>query len=193
MRPTRPAADADAAVRGPPGGPSTPTDWGRGPGAARAALPCDSSRPRLDADFEILREITIAEAGAPRMWTDGPQLRIPVDGPRLPGSSCSRPTNGPAISAWPRRLGLPTARRVHREPAGVVAAITPWNFPNQINLAKLGPALAAGCTVVLKTGPRTPRGPARKLGRIVATQTDIPPGVVNVLTLRAGPGGPESS
>ncbi len=34
----------------------------------------------LEEDFEVLREITIAEAGVPRMWTDGPQLRIPVDG-----------------------------------------------------------------------------------------------------------------
>ena len=63
----------------------------------------------------------------------------------------------------------------------MVAAITPWNFPNQINLAKLGPALAAGCTVVLKPAPQTPWTGA-ELGRLVATQTDIPPGVVNVLT-----------
>ena len=63
----------------------------------------------------------------------------------------------------------------------MVAAITPWNFPNQINLAKLGPALAAGCTVVLKPAPQTPWTGA-ELGRLIATQTDIPPGVVNVLT-----------
>jgi aldehyde dehydrogenase (NAD+) len=70
---------------------------------------------------------------------------------------------------------------VLREPAGVVAAITPWNFPNQINLAKLGPALAAGCTVVLKPAPDTPWTGA-ELGRIIATRTDIPAGVVNVIT-----------
>ena len=63
----------------------------------------------------------------------------------------------------------------------MVAAITPWNFPNQINLAKLGPALAAGCTVVLKPAPDTP-WTAAELGRVIATQTDIPAGVVNVLT-----------
>ncbi|HEY3902908.1 MAG TPA: aldehyde dehydrogenase family protein, partial [Streptosporangiaceae bacterium] len=64
---------------------------------------------------------------------------------------------------------------------GVVAAITPWNFPNQITLAKLGPALAAGCTVVLKPAPDTPWTGA-ELGRLVAEHTDIPAGVVNVVT-----------
>jgi len=78
-------------------------------------------------------------------------------------------------------MGIPTRRTVLREPIGVVAAITPWNFPNQINLAKLGPALAAGCTVVLKPAPDTP-WTAAELGRLIAEHTDIPPGVVNVIT-----------
>jgi aldehyde dehydrogenase (NAD+) len=134
----------------------------------------------LDEDFEILREITIAEAGAPRMWTDGPQLRIPVDGldyliDLLASYEWERDL-GPA-----RPMGMPTNRQLYREPAGVVAAITPWNFPNQINLAKVGPALAAGCTVVLKPAPDTPWTGA-ELGRLIAEKTDIPAGVVNVLT-----------
>jgi aldehyde dehydrogenase (NAD+) len=62
----------------------------------------------------------------------------------------------------------------------VVGAITPWNVPHQINLAKLGPALAAGNTVVLKPAPDTPWC-ATVLGRLVAEETDIPPGVVNVV------------
>ena len=53
-------------------------------------------------------------------------------------------------------MGIPSRRTVRREPVGVVAAITPWNVPTQINLAKVGPALAAGCTVVLKPAPDTP-------------------------------------
>jgi len=64
---------------------------------------------------------------------------------------------------------------------GVVGAITPWNFPHQINLAKLGPALAAGNTVVLKPAPDTPWC-ASVLGSIIAEETDIPAGVVNVVT-----------
>jgi len=57
----------------------------------------------------------------------------------------------------------------------VVGAITPWNFPLNLNLAKLGPALAAGNTVVLKPAPDTPWS-ATVLGRIIAEETDIPPG-----------------
>ena len=77
-------------------------------------------------------------------------------------------------------LGMPARRWICREPAGVVAAITPWNVPHQINLAKLGPALAAGNTVILKPAPDTPWC-ATVLGRLIAEETDIPPGVVNVL------------
>jgi aldehyde dehydrogenase (NAD+) len=134
----------------------------------------------LDKDFEVLREITIAEAGVPRMWTDGPQLRTPIDGLDYLVTLLEQ-------YEWQQDLGtatpmgIPTNRSLCREPAGVVAAITPWNFPNQINLAKVGPALAAGCTVVLKPAPDTPWTGA-ELGRIIATKTHIPAGVVNVLT-----------
>ena len=72
-------------------------------------------------------------------------------------------------------------RWVRREAAGVVGAITPWNVPHQINLAKVGPALAAGCTVVLKPAPDTPWC-ASVLGRLAAEETDIPAGVLNVVT-----------
>lgn len=81
-------------------------------------------------------------------------------------------------------MGIPSRRTVRREPIGVVAAITPWNVPTQINLAKVGPALAAGCTVVLKPAPDTP-WVAAELGRLVAEHTDIPAGVFNVVTPRS--------
>ena len=54
-------------------------------------------------------------------------------------------------------MGIPSHRWIEKEPVGVVGAITAWNFPHQLNLAKLAPALAAGNTVVLK-GRRPPRG-----------------------------------
>jgi aldehyde dehydrogenase (NAD+) len=134
----------------------------------------------LDDDFEALAQITVAEAGVPVVWTDGPQLRMPIDGlDYLAGLVESYEWERDLGVAEP--MGLPNRRRVFREPAGVVAAITPWNFPNQINLAKLGPALAAGCTVVLKPAPDTPWTGA-ELGRLIATRTDVPPGVVNVIT-----------
>ena len=70
---------------------------------------------------------------------------------------------------------------VIKEPVGVVAAITPWNFPHQINLAKIGPALAAGNTLVLKPAPDTPWA-AAVLGELITEHTDFPPGVVNIVT-----------
>jgi aldehyde dehydrogenase (NAD+) len=78
-------------------------------------------------------------------------------------------------------MRVPSKRLLWREAAGVVAAITPWNFPLQINIAKIAPALAAGCTVILKAAPETP-WTATFIGRIAAEQTDLPPGVLNVLT-----------
>jgi aldehyde dehydrogenase (NAD+) len=80
-----------------------------------------------------------------------------------------------------RHMGVPSKRLLWREAAGVVAAITPWNFPFQINIAKIAPALAAGCSVILKAAPETP-WTATFIGRIAAEQTDMPPGVLNVLT-----------
>ena len=56
----------------------------------------------------------------------------------------------------------------------MVAAITPWNFPTQINLAKVGPALAAGNTVVLKPAPDTPGWPASSAGWPPSTPTCRP-------------------
>lgn len=67
-----------------------------------------------------------------------------------------------------------------REPVGVVAAIIPWNFPLKMAVWKLGPALAAGCTVVLKPSPETPCT-AFELARI-CREAGIPKGVVNVIT-----------
>ncbi len=72
-------------------------------------------------------------------------------------------------------------RWVEKEAAGVVAAIIAYNYPNQLALAKLGPALAAGCTVVLKGAPDTPLV-TLALGELIANHTDIPAGVVNVIS-----------
>jgi aldehyde dehydrogenase (NAD+) len=77
-------------------------------------------------------------------------------------------------------MGMVSRRVIRREAAGVVGAITPWNFPLYLNLCKLGPALAAGCTLVLKPPPDTPWS-ATTLGRLIAEHTDIPAGVVNVV------------
>ena len=72
-------------------------------------------------------------------------------------------------------MGIKTHRTIAKEAVGVVGAITPWNFPHQINLAKLGPALAAGNTVVLKPAPDTPWC-AAALGELIAEAHRHPAG-----------------
>ena len=129
---------------------------------------------------EEIRATTVAEVGCPVALTHGPQLDMAVGILEWSADMAER-------YEWTQDLGEGTAfgmrshRYVHREAVGVVGAITPWNYPHQINLAKLGPALAAGNTVVLKPAPDTPWS-ALTLGRLVAEETDIPPGVVNVVT-----------
>jgi acyl-CoA reductase-like NAD-dependent aldehyde dehydrogenase len=67
-----------------------------------------------------------------------------------------------------------------REPVGVVGAIVPWNFPLLLTSWKVAPALAAGCTIVLKPAPATPLT-AIELGKI-ALEAGLPEGVLNILT-----------
>lgn len=72
-----------------------------------------------------------------------------------------------------------TAITVTHEPVGVVAAICPWNFPVGMVLRKIAPALAVGCTVVLKPAPETPLC-ALAIAR-AAVEAGLPPGVLNIL------------
>ena len=67
-----------------------------------------------------------------------------------------------------------------REPIGVVGQIVPWNFPLAMAVAKVAPALAVGCTVVLKPAEQTPLSTVR-LGELIL-QAGFPPGVVNIVT-----------
>ncbi|MDO6749227.1 aldehyde dehydrogenase family protein, partial [Gilvimarinus sp. 1_MG-2023] len=69
---------------------------------------------------------------------------------------------------------------VVKQPIGVVAAITPWNFPCAIITRKCGPALAAGCSFIVKPAPDTPFS-ALALAAL-AQQAGIPDGVFNVVT-----------
>jgi len=78
---------------------------------------------------------------------------------------------------------------VVREPVGVVACITPWNFPNAMLTRKIGPALASGCTVVCKPANATPLS-ALAIAEL-ADRAGIPPGVVNVLAGRTAEIGAE--
>ncbi|MBV9320412.1 MAG: aldehyde dehydrogenase [Mycobacterium sp.] len=154
------------------------TDWSRN---IELRVRCVRQlRDALREHVEELREITIAEVGAPRMLTASAQLEGPVDDLAFSADTAeSYQWSKDLGEASP--LGIPSRRTIIREAVGVVGAITPWNFPHQINLAKLGPALAAGNTVVLKPAPDTPWC-AAVLGEIIVEHTDFPPGVVNIVT-----------
>ena len=134
----------------------------------------------LRDNADELRELAIAEVGAPRMLTSMAQF----DGPVEDLSFCADTAES---YQWTtdfgiaEPMGIKTRRTIAREAIGVVGANTPWNFPNQINLAKIGPALAAGNTVVLKPAPDTPWS-AAVLGELILEHTDIPAGVVNIVT-----------
>jgi aldehyde dehydrogenase (NAD+) len=128
---------------------------------------------------EELRAIVVAEAGSPVLLTYAVQCDIYVDAmpywAELAASyEYERPMRDIAF------MGQPQRRRLRREATGVVGAITPWNFPVYLNLCKLGPALAAGNSIVIKPAPDTPWS-ATNLGRIIAEHTDIPAGIVNVV------------
>ncbi|MGH6631379.1 MAG: aldehyde dehydrogenase family protein, partial [Burkholderiales bacterium] len=78
---------------------------------------------------------------------------------------------------------------VIKQPIGVCAAVTPWNFPNAMITRKAGPALAAGCTMVIKPASMTPYS-ALALCEL-AERAGIPKGVLSVVTGTAGPIGKE--
>jgi acyl-CoA reductase-like NAD-dependent aldehyde dehydrogenase len=92
------------------------------------------------------------------------------------------------FAGWPTKIEgsvLPVSAPnmlcyTRREAVGVCAQIVPWNFPLLMTAWKLGPALAAGCTIVLKPAEQTPLS-ALRLGEL-ALEVGFPPGVLNVLT-----------
>ncbi len=137
----------------------------------------------LTEEAEEFKALTTAEVGMPGFMMTAAGFDVPVEGLRWVTDLLeSYEFETDLGEAQP--MGIPTRRTVRREPVGVVAAISPWNVPTQINLAKIGPALAAGCTVVLKPAPDTP-WIAAELGRLVAERTDMPAGVLNVVTPRS--------
>jgi phenylacetaldehyde dehydrogenase len=94
---------------------------------------------------------------------------------------------GKIIGETPNSMGPNRHIYTLKEPVGVVGAITPWNFPFPIEVAKIAPALAAGCTVVLKPAELTPLT-AIKLAELVE-QVGFPAGVINIITGYGDPAG----
>lgn len=143
-------------------------------GRILGAMADELSRRRAE-----LVELNIAEAGSTRMLAEILQVGVPIDHfadmahrvlPQFAFEEPVAPILGNGIGQ-----GV-----VVREPYGVAALITAFNFPFLLNLAKVGPALAAGCTAVLKSSPYTPLE-ALVLGE-VAEAAGLPPGVLNVVT-----------
>lgn len=136
----------------------------------------------LEKEMPELKKIVAAETGSPMgiCGQTGPQCEVPIS---FINTSVEMLKN----YKWSRDIGignvlnLKSKRLIEKEAIGVVACITPWNVPLQINLAKAVPALAAGCTVILKAAPDTPWS-ATMLGYVVEKYTDIPAGVFNVIT-----------
>jgi aldehyde dehydrogenase (NAD+) len=136
----------------------------------------------LEGEREEFREELILEVGCPRMTTQGPQLDGPLEGAlRFPTTLIDEFQWETELPDAPFMGGALNARRIWKEPVGVVGAIVPWNFPVEVTLNKVGQALATGNTMILKPAPDTPWN-ATRLGRLVAEKTDIPAGVFNVVT-----------
>jgi aldehyde dehydrogenase (NAD+) len=127
-----------------------------------------------------LAALTIAEVGATEALCQGAQLDQPIAIVRYYADLLKTYSMTEDLGNIESR-GMQHHRWVEKEAGGVVAAIIAYNYPNQLALAKLAPALAAGCTVVLKSAPDTPLI-TLALGELIAEHTDIPAGVVNVLS-----------
>jgi acyl-CoA reductase-like NAD-dependent aldehyde dehydrogenase len=134
----------------------------------------------LEAHAAELRELIVAQTGSVGFLTDYVQAGGSI------GMFRANATITEHVFEW-IEAGAPTAgpnvmsgSALFREPVGVVSAITPFNFPFMLNVVKVAPALAAGCTVVLKPHPWTPLD-AFMIAQ-AAEEAGIPPGVLNVIT-----------
>jgi succinate-semialdehyde dehydrogenase/glutarate-semialdehyde dehydrogenase len=148
-------------------------DWRKKTNAERAAL-LEAWHGLMLAHLEDLALILTTEQGKPLDEARG-EIRYGASFVKWFAEEARR-INGHTIPA-------PTGDRriiVLKEPVGVCGIITPWNFPNAMITRKVAPALAAGCTVVIKPSEFTPYS-ALALG-VLAERAGIPAGVINIVT-----------
>jgi aldehyde dehydrogenase (NAD+) len=134
----------------------------------------------LDERHDHLKELVMAETGSIGVLADMIQVRGTIDIAQWVAEVmelCVRWTEVSPPVGGPKGM---SGHAVVREPVGVVSAITPFNFPFFLNIVKVVPALAAGCTVVLKPHPWTPLD-AYEIAK-AAEEAELPPGVLNVIT-----------
>ncbi len=165
------AADVDAAVaaarRAFDDGP-----WPRMAPKDRAAV-VKKVADLINAEMQGLAELISAEVGSPVSWGTVAQVMAPA---MILDYYASMASSFPFDQA---RQGLMGEVLVVKEPVGVVGAITPWNVPMFLAAAKLGPALVAGCTVVLKPAPESPLD-ANRLAELFM-EAGLPEGVLSVV------------
>ncbi|WP_428643155.1 NAD-dependent succinate-semialdehyde dehydrogenase [Roseibium sp.] len=131
---------------------------------------CDVIMDRID-DLAVL---LTTEMGKPLAEAKG-EIALGVKYIRFFAEEGKRIYGDTIPSPWPDRRILVT-----KEPVGVVGSITPWNFPNSMIARKLGAALAAGCTMVMKPAEFTPY--SALIYGVMADEAGLPKGVVNIVT-----------
>ncbi|MEU7149772.1 aldehyde dehydrogenase family protein [Streptomyces sp. NPDC045470] len=162
------AQDVDTAVRA---ARAALPGWARTAPAERAAR-LTALRDQLAGRAQEIAETITAELGAPLAFSKAVQAAVPV---MVAGSYAELA----ASYAFEEKIGTST---VLHEPVGVVGAITPWNYPLHQIVAKVAPALAAGCTVVLKPAEDTPL--TAQLFAECVDAAGVPAGVFNLVTGR---------
>ncbi|MEU2356880.1 aldehyde dehydrogenase family protein [Streptomyces misionensis] len=160
------AADVDTAVRA---ARAALSGWAATPPAERAAR-LSALRDVLAARKDEIAETVTAELGAPLAFSQAVHAAVPI---AVAGSYAELVASRP----FEEKVGNST---VLHEPVGVVGAITPWNYPLHQIVAKVAPALAAGCTVVLKPAEDTPV--TAQLFAEAVHEAGVPAGVFNLVT-----------
>ena len=145
------------------------TGWGASPRQRAAAL--YEFADRLEARREELTELIIAENGKLRKEAAGEMMGAISEARYYAG--LARNVTGRTLETAPGTMSL-----LNREPAGVAAIIVPWNAPVTLLVRSLGPALAAGCTAVIKPAPQTPLIHAVVMECLSACPS-LPKGIVN--------------
>ncbi|WP_067815743.1 aldehyde dehydrogenase family protein [Actinomadura kijaniata] len=135
----------------------------------------------VERDRDTLALLVSLEMGKPVAEAHGIELRAVVGCLRWYAEAADKQADE-APRTGPDALALVT-----REPVGVVAAVVPWNFPLTMAAWKLAPALAAGCTAVLKPAEESPLSALRLAA--LAAEAGLPPGVLNVVNGRGGVAG----
>ena len=134
----------------------------------------------MDKHRDELVEIVVTEVGSPVTLSRAMQVGMPIDNIRWAAEKAIEGPPGGYEEALPPHFGTPpSSSLLVREPAGVVAAITGYNFPINSVVWKLGPALAAGCTIVIKPSERTPLSTVALIR--LAHEAGFPEGAVNMV------------